>query len=413
VERKVTLLFLLIRLNKKSMERKMMRNRHLRESENRIKELKAQEPLFCKIESKFKQEFEIPELEKRKKVLDELRNLPYHTKTDIDDIRNHSVEYQKLRKKRLEERIKDRMDNIKSFSNYSVNKYKTKTFEVMAMRDEMQNSMEEEKRQERIKLLQSKNHYAKNVLDLHKPTISKRKQEEMKRIIEEINKPPNLKVGKIKYERSDDSILNYPLNRSMGGRMSQARNENGRDPESMSRISKFDDSIESPTGVHKQDLKDSDFSEKKDGLETVPEKVAKFESALNPNNYYHNNRSKTTIRGGSNRHPPNLMAMSIDSYQPKPFIKFDYLAELRNKKIEQDAYDYKEKEFWREEIENPNKSAIDKYMGIKLKAEELERKAKLKETHMGGSGRAIKESDEVSKMYMDAIRAKAALLENL
>jgi hypothetical protein len=43
----------------------------------------------------------------------------------------------------------------------------------------------------------------------------------------------------------------------------------------------MDDSIGSPTGIHKQDIRTSDNSHI-DGLESVPEKVAKFESALNP-----------------------------------------------------------------------------------------------------------------------------------
>ena len=203
----------------------MLRNKHLQESENRLKELKAIEPLHNKIENRYKQEYEIPELEKRKKILEDLRNLPYHTKTDIEDINTHSVQYEKLRKAKLDERIRNRMDVIKSHSNYSISQHKTKTFETMAMRDEMQQSLEEEKKQERIRLQSNKKNYSKNVLDLHKPSVSKRKQEEMRAIIQEVNRSPTQKVNRIKYERSEHSILNNLNYRSINGKRSDTQDD--------------------------------------------------------------------------------------------------------------------------------------------------------------------------------------------
>jgi len=107
-----------------------------------------------------------------------------------------------------------------------------------------------------------------------------------------------------------------------------------------------------------------------------------------------------------------MMNDSMDFREPKKFIKFDYLADVRNKKMESDGYGYKENEFWKSEILNPNKSSIDKYLEIKSRAKDLERKAKQKEAHIG-HGKPLKNSEEVNSMYMDAIRAKAALLENL
>lgn len=129
-------------------------------------------------------------------------------------------------------------------------------------------------------------------------------------------------------------------------------------------------------------------------------------------NYYAQNRSKTTIRRANKRAPHSMMNDSMDFREPKKFIKFDYLADVRNKKMESDGYGYKENEFWKSEILNPNKSSIDKYLEIKSRAKDLERKAKQKEAHIG-HGKPLKNSEEVNSMYMDAIRAKAALLENL
>jgi len=93
------------------------------------------------------------------------------------------------------------------------------------MRDEMQQSLEEEKKQERIRLQSNKKNYSKNVLDLHKPSVSKRKQEEMRAIIQEVNRSPTQKVNRIKYERSEHSILNNLNYRSSNGKRSDAQDD--------------------------------------------------------------------------------------------------------------------------------------------------------------------------------------------
>lgn len=393
----------------------MLRQKHLRESENRLKELRTIEPLHHKIEKRYMDTYELPELESRKKALEELRNLPYHSKTDIDDIKHHSIEYEKLRKQRLEERIKNRMDTIKSYSNYSMSNYRTKTFENMSMREEMERSLEEEKRIERLRMINNTKQYAKNVIDLHKPAISRRKQEEMRHIIDEMNRSPKEKINRIRYERSDNSILNYHGTKSINGRGSQMRDVDGNLVSNLSTISKADESISSPSGLNKHDRRGSEISQYND-LDTVPERVAKYESALNPpKGYQPHNRSKTTIRGTVKKNLSHDLYKDSDSKKPTQFVKYDYLAKQRNKRMEEGGYDYKEQEFWKDDIENPEKSAIDKFHEIKAKTENLERKAKLKESQIASahSSNPLKQSEEVSSMYIDAIKAKAALLANL
>lgn len=138
-----------------------MRKKLLIESERKIKELRNAEPVFKSLEKKYVTEYEIPELENRKKVLESLRNLPNHLKTDSIDILNHSKKYDKIRKSNLEERIRNRMNVIKSQTKFDTEKYKTKTLERMLMRDEIQQSVEEERKNERLRLIQNTKHYAK------------------------------------------------------------------------------------------------------------------------------------------------------------------------------------------------------------------------------------------------------------
>jgi len=76
-----------------------MRRKFIIESEAKIKELNNKEPVYKSLERKYVTNFEIPELEQRKKILENLRNLPTHTKISSVDIMKHSKEYEIMRKK--------------------------------------------------------------------------------------------------------------------------------------------------------------------------------------------------------------------------------------------------------------------------------------------------------------------------
>jgi hypothetical protein len=96
------------------------------------------------MKNKFVNDVVVPQIEERKQVLDHFRSLPFHDHIDREDIHKHSIEYDKMKKKRLEERMKERFEKIKNFK-YSIKQHKTKTFENMNMREEMKKTMEEEK----------------------------------------------------------------------------------------------------------------------------------------------------------------------------------------------------------------------------------------------------------------------------
>lgn len=396
----------------KTQERKELRKKILKDSEIKLQELRTIEPLHEKYEKKYMDEFELPELERRQKILSDIAA---NNRSDFQSINQHSVEYNVIRKQKLEERMKKRMDQIKSYSNYSVSQHRTKTFEMMSMRDEMQASLEEEKRQERLRLIQNTKHYAKNVLDLHKPPISKKKQEEMKALIEDMHKSPQQKVARIKYERSDNSILNDGVTRSVNGRISRMKpDEDSKYLSNLSNLYKADESIGASDKVRKQDLNDGSING--DELDMVPEKVAKYESALNPSgDYYNGTRSKSNIKGKKNKQiKRRIMNNSIDNARHN-ILKVDYLTEKRQQRMEDGGYQYKETEFWKKDLEGTGKTTLEKYHEIMQKANNLERKAQLKEELImkSSANDVVKDSEQLSGMYMDAIRAKAALLSNL
>ena len=165
---------------------------------------------------------------------------------------------------------------------------------MMSMRDEMKQAVEEEKKNERVKLIKNTKMYAKNVLELHKPNISKAKQEEMQKLIEEVEKPAQAKIARIRYERNNDSVLNEGNPRSLNGRIKKVKKET-RDEKylsALSSISKVDDSLGHTDRMLKQDILDSDSQYEGEGLDSVPTNVAKYESALNPHRYINKNRSE-------------------------------------------------------------------------------------------------------------------------
>jgi hypothetical protein len=130
-----------------------------------------------------------------------------------------------------------------------------------------------------------------NVIEMHKPPISKKKQEEMRKIIDEVNKSPQDKIKHIKYERSNDSVINKFGNRSMHGRTSVIKAQKDGEGKYLSHLSsnsKMEDSIGSPNGKEISFHEGDNDSQAKDleGLGRVPEKVAKFDSALTPNDKY-------------------------------------------------------------------------------------------------------------------------------
>ena len=228
------------------------------------------------------------------------------------------------------------MEVINSQTKFDTTKYKTKTLERIMIRDEIQKNVEEEKKNERLKLIQNTKNYAKNVLDLHKPAVSKRKQEEMQKLREEINASPQQKINHIKYERSTNSILNKPNKRTINERMNKTEMDNN--------ISY------SPMGGEHRELKNSHNSNFEDGLDTVPENIAQYEATFSPVSKH--KKSKSSVKASDRKRHLNNSMNHSSNYQPKPFIKFDYLAEMRNKKLEGGGYDYKEKDFWISDIQH-------------------------------------------------------------
>ena len=72
--------------------------------------LKSVEPVHRKMADKYKEEVEIPEINRRLKLLISRRNDVLHNKPSSEDIQHHSTNYLKIRREKLEERINKRVE---------------------------------------------------------------------------------------------------------------------------------------------------------------------------------------------------------------------------------------------------------------------------------------------------------------
>lgn len=71
--------------------------------------LRSVEPHHTKIERKYKEEVELPEIHKRIKVLKDRSRDVLHKKPSFEEILDHSQNYMKQRKEELDHRIGERL----------------------------------------------------------------------------------------------------------------------------------------------------------------------------------------------------------------------------------------------------------------------------------------------------------------
>ena len=98
--------------------------------------------------------------------------------------------------------------------------------------------------------------------------------------------------------------------------------------------------------------------------------------------------------------------ISIGLYELKDYISQN--KEEKYKKIE----NIEEK--WEKMMKNNNNTLIDNIEMVKMKAAEIEEKAKMKEKLINVNGEVdVKMQENVSGMLIDAIKAKLTILENI
>ena len=87
-----------------------------------MREVKTGKPLFKQLEEKYKQEIEMPQLEQKKKQLEELRSL--HKPLDRKEIQEHAMKYESIKQTKMEEikrtremSLQKERDNVVKYSH--------------------------------------------------------------------------------------------------------------------------------------------------------------------------------------------------------------------------------------------------------------------------------------------------------
>lgn len=317
--------------------------------------------LYEKMQEKYMTEVEMPELEKRKKNIAEKRNI--YRPLRKEDLDSHQRTYDEVVRKCEEERKKEaekkRLDEAEYLQR--ANKYKTAfTDEVLKQDQETRDrakSLAAQQKEAYIKKMT----YAKIVKESCVPQVSEIKAMELKRNIERLKNP----VRKPPVKKDQGIPKANPLKRESWS--------SGRGKGQTERAADQTESEES----------------KADTMRKIVKKVSSV-TPTEPSSRSHHGHDHSECGGGKKR--------------------IDYLTELRMNREATGA----NKKNYESVMRKDDLSPSEKYELVKAQAEVLEENARRKEQLMNVKGecdRNGKAGDEVSDMYIDAIKAKLSLLE--
>ena len=138
--------------------------------------------LHQKYEEKYKRDFEIPELEEKKRQLEEIRKffkpIP---KTELEE---HAMRYERVRQSKNEESRKIREESIKAQKEHLKKLKLNNAFKLNVDQSTLESSSVSDEKliEEKRKLLERVRSYAKNVKEMYWPKISEEKRSEMQHL---------------------------------------------------------------------------------------------------------------------------------------------------------------------------------------------------------------------------------------
>ncbi|CAI2376229.1 unnamed protein product [Moneuplotes crassus] len=312
----------------------------------------SRSPLHQKIQAEFQDEdkgFMGSELHRRKEMLSQIRNL--HQPIRLNEIKQHSEHKKQLFKEKMKEYFKRRATYAHAAKD-NKDRYNSKFWKVVNSREQIEKTLaEKEKSQVKEKLKRSLN-YAKNIKELYKPTVSKKKKLEMELIKKNLENP-------------------HSLSKSRRGLQTTKENHNS---SMMSPVSNKLSTESSPPlrKSHKKFLKPKPLDEKR------------YSYHPKPNEKY-------------------------------PFVKHDYLQERRQKK-EDKIYSRQNKsqERWEQDMLKGHYTQGERIEYIKQKASVMEEEMNRKEALLKANNTStIDDTREINGMLIDSIRTKLELLSGI
>ncbi len=334
--------------------------------------------LYKKLEDKYRREVLLPTLESKKKELAKKRN--FYKPVSKEEIDDHIRKYETLMAQKEEERVegfkmrKQREESVQ----HLIHKFKTPALERASLQEEKVREELGRKKSEKHALREKMESYASIVKDTVPVHVDGAKAAELKKQIEQLKCP---------VRQSRDLRKHYDL-AVINGRM----NKEKMSAHSVDRM--------------KKDRTEGDIASARAEAEKAPPQMRLRQST--------STKSRAALKAAlSQQHERELEQKKIEQANAK---RVNYLAELRRKREENCEAQKAVKYDWDKDLKNSELGLAEKYDKVVGKANKIEEQAKMREKLLlakGGPEKNLAMGECVSDMFIDAIKAKLAILENL
>ncbi|CAI2381507.1 unnamed protein product [Moneuplotes crassus] len=389
----------------------------LNRSRMTISQCRAKEPLYKKLEKKFHENFEIPELQSRKQKLKEIRELKgkRHQKKEIFI---NIKKYESVVRQRMAELEEERMRKAANI-DYHPEKYKTKTNQKVFEEDQRKKKELLDRMNKKRLLAEKKMTYGQFVQQVHKPIVSEKKKEEMEHLKEKAKHP--VKEGKKipssagyhdLYNLHGENPWNSTSHLVGQSRISSLSAINHRTPlnnlRNHSRLVSRGAKNSTRKLKHKSTGKFTLNENENFGDEISNEHPENNFSEV-PKTIY----STTEAAKYSEKKPKKLIIMKKSKRVHKG-LRAKRLSPRKLKNHKREKLDEERTNRWKNSMQRISHSANDnKVEKIKNLAGMIESKANQKEKILNTKdGLNVEETIEVNDMYLSAIKAKLALLDD-
>ncbi|KAL4460323.1 hypothetical protein ABPG74_000074 [Tetrahymena malaccensis] len=430
----------------RSEERKMINKQSNLIIKDIKKDLQVNNP-----DERYKQEVELPELEKRKKELAEKRKL--YKPIDIQEIKEHAKKHDeeiKIRKLQAKTNVLAEYNNLEGDSY----KYpKTSALNKVLEDDKLFKMKEVIEMQKKKEQIERRKEYAKLVKEVHVPRVKPKpnldsmenqqlyddesqnnynpQQQSQAKSHNIIRTPNNFGINqqshrakKVGIGFSSNSNLSPSNQQSRVNRISYKPNKNGNVNRSQGREqSKEQQNFSKQNQQQEFYNRTDDLSNQKSSLYNP----AFDDNIENNDNNNINNRASNLYAGKSSyssnsaqnkpvKQPKQFKPPAIEEPPKPPQKKYqvDYIQELRKNREEQEKKVGKKSklEDWEKYKYDPSLSSNEKYKFILQSANRLEHNAKLKELRSNNNN-DFDAQEQANNLYIDSIKAKLALLDNI
>ena len=333
--------------------------------------------MYMDMEKKYEKEVLMPDLEKRKAEIQGKRNLlrPINKEEILEHQRRVEEYLGKKDDEKKKELLRKRMEEDMYLHNQ--NRFKTAISEQIYKYDQKLREQEKAQKVERKALQEKMQTYAQIVKETCLPTVSEQKKLEREMNIQRLRHP-------VKRPNYADKRVNPT---------SQQEKVRGK---------KFY-KVKSSQSASKSWIKDDDQTKTMSGGNN------------SESDERHAVKKRSPIKHKPKRQPRSQQEDRVNVKSRPP----DYLAQLRKKREDSGGPDIQHRRIgmdWQSDMKNENLNVLQKYERIIDKASMIEERAKREERVLqakGGADRDIAKGEFVSDLFIDAIKAKLAILDQL